>query len=83
MVYLVLVGGALKPPKLLVSKFFPGGFEGRRRGFEGQQHGTSKRSNMGMGPQGTPEGPRGTAAKDLAQISIQILEKDFSAWAAF
>ena len=27
---------------------------------------------MGKGPQGTPEGPRGTAAKDLAQISIQF-----------
>ena len=38
---------------------------------------------MGMGPQGTPEGPRATAAKDLAKTSIQILEKDFSALAAF
>ena len=38
---------------------------------------------MGKGPQGTPEGPRGTAAKDLAQISIQILEKDFFSLGGF
>ena len=38
---------------------------------------------MGKGPQGTPEGPRGTAAKDLAQISNQILEKDFFSLGGF
>ena len=38
---------------------------------------------MGKGPQGTPEGPRGTAAKDLAQISIQIPEKDFFSLGGF
>ena len=56
---------------------------GLKMGFEGQQHRTSRRRNMWMGPQGTPEGPRATAAKDLAKTSIQILEKDFSALAAF
>ena len=56
---------------------------GLKMGFEGQQHRTLRRRNMWMGPQGTPEGPRATAAKDLAKTSIQILEKDFSALAAF
>ena len=62
------------------------GFEGRRRGFEAQQHGVSRGSNMGpggtatsgMGPQGAAEGPRARHSNmgqgyrgDIFYISVQ------------
>ena len=57
------------------------GFEGRQRGFEAQQHGVSRGSNMGpggtatsgMGPQGAAEGPRGTATWDRVIKGLHAL----------